>query len=161
MSALEVVIGLEVHCQLETHSKLFSACPLEIGAAPNTRTDPYTWGLPGTLPVLNREAVRKAIALALATHCEIHGESQFARKHYFYPDLPKGYQITQSDRPYATGGWVDVPGAAPLRSTRRCPSCVSTEQGLSRSVRACSSTIGRSRPPAAASTCRSIPAIIK
>ncbi|MFO0637111.1 MAG: Asp-tRNA(Asn)/Glu-tRNA(Gln) amidotransferase subunit GatB [Nannocystaceae bacterium] len=115
MTALEPVIGLEVHCQLETHSKLFSPCPLEIGAAPNTRTDPYTWGLPGTLPVLNREAVRKAIALALATHCEIHGESHFARKHYFYPDLPKGYQITQSDRPYATGGHLDVPGAAPLR----------------------------------------------
>lgn len=110
MSALEPVIGLEVHCQLATTSKLFSACPLEQGAAPNTRTDPFSWGLPGTLPVLNAEAVRKAIALAIATDCEVHGDSQFARKHYFYPDLPKGYQITQSDRPYATGGRLLVPG---------------------------------------------------
>ena len=107
----EAVIGLEVHCQLETQSKLFSPCPVEIGAAPNTRTDPYTWGLPGTLPVPNEAAVRFAIALALATGCRIAPLSRFARKHYFYPDLPKGYQITQSDEPYAVGGVIEVPGA--------------------------------------------------
>ena len=106
----ESVIGLEVHCQLETRSKLFSPCPLEIGAAPNTRTDAYTWGLPGTLPVLNRAAVDAAIALALATGCTVHRRSRFARKHYFYPDLPKGYQITQADEPYATAGHVEIPG---------------------------------------------------
>jgi aspartyl-tRNA(Asn)/glutamyl-tRNA(Gln) amidotransferase subunit B len=106
----ESVIGLEVHCQLETASKLFSACPLEIGAAPNTRTDAYSWGLPGTLPVPNEAAIESAIALALATRCTVHSRSKFARKHYFYPDLPKGYQITQADEPYATGGEVEIPG---------------------------------------------------
>ncbi|MBC8067318.1 MAG: Asp-tRNA(Asn)/Glu-tRNA(Gln) amidotransferase subunit GatB, partial [Deltaproteobacteria bacterium] len=108
----ESVIGLEVHCQLDTASKLFSSCPLELGAAPNTRTDPYSWGLPGTLPVPNRAAVRSAIALGLATGCTIHPVSRFARKHYFYPDLPKGYQITQADEPYATGGSIEIPGVA-------------------------------------------------
>ncbi|HET6584207.1 MAG TPA: Asp-tRNA(Asn)/Glu-tRNA(Gln) amidotransferase subunit GatB [Nannocystaceae bacterium] len=107
----EAVIGLEVHCQLETKSKLFSPCPVEIGAAPNTRTDPYSWGMPGTLPVPNEAAVRFAIALALATECHIAPRSRFARKHYFYPDLPKGYQITQADEPYAVGGVIEVPGA--------------------------------------------------
>ncbi len=106
----ESVIGLEVHCQLDTASKLFSSCPLELGAEPNTRTDPFSWGLPGTLPVPNRAAVRSAIALGLATGCAIHARSRFARKHYFYPDLPKGYQITQSDEPYATGGAIEIPG---------------------------------------------------
>ena len=106
----ESVIGLEVHCQLELASKLFSPCPLEIGAVPNTRTDAYTWGLPGTLPMPNRAAVHAAIALALATRCTVHRHSRFARKHYFYPDLPKGYQITQADEPYATGGEVEIPG---------------------------------------------------
>ncbi len=120
MSAWEPVIGLEVHCQLETASKLFSPCPVEIGAPPNTRTDAYTWGLPGTLPVPNERAVRFAIALALATGCAVAPRSRFARKHYFYPDLPKGYQITQADHPYATGGSIEVPGAttadgAPVR----------------------------------------------
>jgi aspartyl-tRNA(Asn)/glutamyl-tRNA(Gln) amidotransferase subunit B len=111
MTAWEAVIGLEVHCQLETKSKLFSPCPVEIGAAPNTRTDAYSWGLPGTLPVPNERAVRFAIALALATGCTVAARSRFARKHYFYPDLPKGYQITQADDPYATGGSIEVPGA--------------------------------------------------
>jgi aspartyl-tRNA(Asn)/glutamyl-tRNA(Gln) amidotransferase subunit B len=107
--AWEVVVGLEVHCQLECDSKLFSACPLDFGGEPNTRTDAYTWGLPGTLPVPNARAVRSAVALGLATGCVLHRESRFARKHYFYPDLPKGYQITQSDHPYATAGRIDVP----------------------------------------------------
>jgi aspartyl-tRNA(Asn)/glutamyl-tRNA(Gln) amidotransferase subunit B len=103
------VIGLEVHCQLKTNTKMFSACAMRIGESPNTQTDAYTWGLPGTLPVPNRRAVDDAIRLALATGCEIHPVSRFARKHYFYPDLPKGYQITQSDHPYATGGRIEIP----------------------------------------------------
>ncbi|MEX1363476.1 MAG: Asp-tRNA(Asn)/Glu-tRNA(Gln) amidotransferase subunit GatB [Nannocystaceae bacterium] len=106
----EPVIGLEVHCQLQTASKMFSSCPVGIGAPPNTLVDPYTLGLPGTLPVPNAEAVRHGIALALACGCEIQASSRFARKHYFYPDLPKGYQITQSDHPYALGGSLEVPG---------------------------------------------------
>lgn len=103
------VIGLEVHCQLQTRTKMFSACAVRIGEAPNTQTDAYTWGTPGTLPVPNRQAVEYAIRLGLATGCEIHETSRFARKHYFYPDLPKGFQITQSDHPYATGGLVEIP----------------------------------------------------
>jgi len=111
----ESVIGLEVHCQLETASKLFSACPLEIGAAPNTRTDAWSWGLPGTLPVPNKAAIESAIALAVAIGCTVHRRSRFARKHYVYPDLPKGYQITQGDQPYATGGALEIPGDTPHR----------------------------------------------
>ncbi len=106
----EPVIGLEVHCQLETHSKMFSACPVGIGEPPNTLVDAYTLGLPGTLPVPNAEAVRCGIALALACGCTVNHHSRFARKHYFYPDLPKGYQITQADEPYASGGALEVPG---------------------------------------------------
>lgn len=106
----EPVIGLEVHCQLQTASKMFCACPVGIGDPPNTLVDPYTLGLPGTLPVPNEHAVRMGVAMAIACGCTVHEHSRFARKHYFYPDLPKGYQITQSDRPYATGGAVAVPG---------------------------------------------------
>ncbi|MCH9684110.1 MAG: Asp-tRNA(Asn)/Glu-tRNA(Gln) amidotransferase GatCAB subunit B, partial [Deltaproteobacteria bacterium] len=109
-SDYEVVIGLEVHCQLQTETKMFSACPVGIGQPPNTLVDAYTIGLPGTLPVPNTQAIRFGIALALACGCEINRDSRFARKHYFYPDLPKGYQITQADRPYATGGGLEVPG---------------------------------------------------
>ncbi len=108
----EVVIGLEVHCQLKTATKMFSPCAYAVGAEPNTQTDPYTLGMPGTLPVPNRRAVELALRLALAVHCEIQPISRWARKHYFYPDLPKGYQITQSDHPYARGGWIEIPDAA-------------------------------------------------
>ncbi|MEM7154382.1 MAG: Asp-tRNA(Asn)/Glu-tRNA(Gln) amidotransferase subunit GatB [Myxococcota bacterium] len=110
VSDYEPVIGLEVHCQLQTASKMFCECPVGIGAPPNTLIDAYTLGLPGTLPVPNAQAVRSGIAMALACGCEVHSDSRFARKHYFYPDLPKGYQITQSDNPYATGGSLPVPG---------------------------------------------------
>jgi aspartyl-tRNA(Asn)/glutamyl-tRNA(Gln) amidotransferase subunit B len=106
----EAVIGLETHCQLQTESKMFSACPVGLLAPPNTLVDAYTLGLPGTLPVPNARAVRFGIALALACGCTLHEHSRFARKHYFYPDLPKGYQITQSDEPFATGGGLVVPG---------------------------------------------------
>jgi aspartyl-tRNA(Asn)/glutamyl-tRNA(Gln) amidotransferase subunit B len=109
-SAYEPVIGLETHCQLATASKMFSACPVGLLAPPNTLVDAYTLGLPGTLPVVNARAVRMGVMLALACGCTVHARSRFARKHYFYPDLPKGYQITQSDEPLATGGGVVVPG---------------------------------------------------
>jgi aspartyl-tRNA(Asn)/glutamyl-tRNA(Gln) amidotransferase subunit B len=109
VSELRPVIGLEVHCQLRTASKLFSACPFVPGAEVNRATDPYTWGMPGTLPVVNAAAVELALRLAVALGCDVAAESRWDRKHYFYPDLPKGYQITQRDRPFARGGRLAVP----------------------------------------------------
>jgi aspartyl-tRNA(Asn)/glutamyl-tRNA(Gln) amidotransferase subunit B len=102
------VIGLEVHAQLLTRSKIFCACPVTVGAPPNSATCPVCLGFPGSLPVLNREAVALALRLALATGATLHPESQFARKNYFYPDLPKGYQISQYDRPFSTGGSIAI-----------------------------------------------------
>src|SRR5713101_2747718 len=93
-SAYEPVIGLEVHVQLKTASKIFCACSTRFGDPPNTNTCPVCLGLPGSLPVLNRRAVELAIRAALAMHCSVHERSRFARKNYFYPDLPKGYQIS-------------------------------------------------------------------
>ena len=104
----EVVIGLEVHCQLRTRSKLFSNAPVSFGEEPNHAIAPLDIALPGTLPVLNGAAVELAIRAALATHCTVHERSIFARKNYFYPDLPKGYQISQYEEPLATGGYVDL-----------------------------------------------------
>ena len=100
----EAVIGLEVHVQLLTETKMFCRCPNRFGAAPNTLVCPVCLGYPGTLPVLNRQAVELAVRLALALGCDVHPRSVFARKNYFYPDLPKGYQISQYDRPLAEGG---------------------------------------------------------
>ena len=105
----EVVIGLEVHTQLRTRSKLFSPAPVLHGAEPNHAVHPVCLALPGVLPVLNAKAVELAIRVALATHCQVHPHSVFARKNYFYPDLPKGYQISQYEEPLATTGWLDVP----------------------------------------------------
>ncbi len=103
----ETIIGLEVHVELATASKVFCSCPVEFGAEPNTRVCPVCLGLPGTLPVLNKRAVEFAVRAALALNCEVHPTSQFARKNYFYPDMPKNYQISQYDRPLATGGYVE------------------------------------------------------
>ncbi len=104
----EMVIGLEVHCQLKTRTKLFSAASASFGDAPNANTDAVCLGLPGALPVLNREAITLATRASLGLECTVHEVSVFARKHYFYPDLPKGYQISQFDRPLATGGRVVI-----------------------------------------------------
>jgi len=104
----EAVIGLEVHVQLSTRTKIFCGCPTSFGAQPNTNVCPTCLGLPGALPVLSREAVELAIRGALALNCEIRPVSRFARKNYFYPDLPKGYQISQYDEPFAERGFVDI-----------------------------------------------------
>ena len=104
MSALEAVIGLEVHVQLATRTKLFCRDRVEFGAPPNTHVCPVCLGLPGALPVPNRRAVELAVRAGLGLGCTVHATSIFARKNYFYPDLPKGYQITQFDRPLATRG---------------------------------------------------------
>ncbi|PKN46771.1 MAG: Asp-tRNA(Asn)/Glu-tRNA(Gln) amidotransferase GatCAB subunit B [Deltaproteobacteria bacterium HGW-Deltaproteobacteria-17] len=103
----EPVIGLEVHAQLSTATKMFTAVPYRFGVEPNTLIDPVVLGLPGTLPVVNREAVAFAVKLALAVGGRIRNVSRFARKHYFYPDLPKGYQISQYDEPYCEGGVIE------------------------------------------------------
>src|SRR5690349_23980060 len=114
----EPVIGLEIHTQLQTESKLFCGCSTKFGGAPNENTCPVCLGLPGALPVLNRRAVELAVKAALALGCTVHSSSIFARKNYFYPDLPKGYQISQYESPLATGGWLDVADAGRVRVTR-------------------------------------------
>ncbi|HMO19159.1 MAG TPA: Asp-tRNA(Asn)/Glu-tRNA(Gln) amidotransferase subunit GatB [Oligoflexia bacterium] len=108
MQVFEAVIGLEVHAQLLTDSKIFAYSSSIAGKTPNSLTDPVTLGLPGALPVLNRRVVDFAIRLGLATNCSIQRESVFARKHYFYPDLPKGYQISQYDQPLCLNGFIQV-----------------------------------------------------
>ena len=104
----EAVIGLEVHAQLLTKTKIFCGCSTRFGDAPNTNTCPVCLGLPGTLPVLNKRAVELAMQAALALNCTVHEHSRFARKNYFYPDLPKGYQISQYELPLATGGHIEI-----------------------------------------------------
>ena len=104
----EPVIGLEVHAQLKTNTKIFCSCSTEFGAPPNTHVCPVCLGMPGVLPVLNRKVVEFTLRMALATHCAVSPRSRFARKNYFYPDLPKGYQISQYELPIAEHGYIDV-----------------------------------------------------
>lgn len=108
MPTYEPVIGLEVHTQLMTKSKIFCACSTRFGARPNTNTCPVCEGLPGVLPVLNKQVVEFAIHTGLATNCQIANHSVFARKNYFYPDLPKAYQISQYELPIAEHGWLEI-----------------------------------------------------
>jgi len=104
----EVVIGLEVHAQLLTRSKMFCGCPTAFGGLPNTQTCPICQGLPGALPVVNRRAVEFGVRTALALNCRINGACRFARKHYYYPDMPKNFQISQYEEPLAEDGWLEV-----------------------------------------------------
>jgi aspartyl-tRNA(Asn)/glutamyl-tRNA(Gln) amidotransferase subunit B len=108
LAKYEVVIGLEVHVQLLTRTKIFCGCSTQFGDAPNANTCPVCLGLPGTLPVLNKRAVELGMQAALALNCTVHEHSRFARKNYFYPDLPKGYQISQYELPLATDGYLDI-----------------------------------------------------
>src|SRR2546422_3122513 len=112
----ETVIGLEVHAQLLTESKIFCGCSTKFGREPNSNTCPVCAGFPGVLPVLNKKVVEFAIRAGLATHCQIAASSRLARKNYFYPDLPKGYQISQYELPVCVNGYIDVTVAgAPKR----------------------------------------------
>ncbi len=108
MMSYEAVIGLEVHAQLRTRSKMFCGCGTEFGLPPNTQTCPLCLGMPGTLPVINQKAVEMAVMTGLALHCRIGSTNRFARKNYFYPDLPKGYQISQYEAPVCESGWLEV-----------------------------------------------------
>jgi aspartyl-tRNA(Asn)/glutamyl-tRNA(Gln) amidotransferase subunit B len=122
MTAFEPVIGLEVHAELQTQSKMFCACPVvdSISAAPNSAVCEVCTGMPGTLPVVNERAVEFALRAALALHCRVESRSLFARKNYFYPDLPKGFQISQYEMPLASAGWLEIQGpGGPKRVTIR------------------------------------------
>ena len=114
----EAVIGLEVHAQLSTDSKLFCGDSTAFGAEPNTHISPITMGHPGTLPKTNKKAVEYAIRIGLACNCEIEKENYFARKNYFYPDLPKGYQTSQHTTPICKGGYVSIRTAAGERKVQ-------------------------------------------
>ncbi len=104
-----IIIGLEVHVQLTTESKMFTACGTDFGLPPNTQTDPVSLGMPGTLPVMNGKAFELALKTAVALHANIAQFTKWDRKNYYYPDLPKNYQISQYDLPFSTGGWLEIP----------------------------------------------------
>ncbi|MBA3672715.1 MAG: Asp-tRNA(Asn)/Glu-tRNA(Gln) amidotransferase subunit GatB [Gemmatimonadaceae bacterium] len=130
----EMVVGLEVHVQLRTRTKAFCACSTEYGAAPNVNTCPVCLALPGALPVLNAHAIDLATRAALALNCDVHTTSVFARKNYFYPDLPKGYQISQFDKPLATGGYVEIGSRADASPIRVGVTRVHMEEDAGKSI---------------------------
>jgi aspartyl-tRNA(Asn)/glutamyl-tRNA(Gln) amidotransferase subunit B len=117
VTTYETVIGLEVHAQLSTRSKMFCGCPTTFGAAPNKQTCPVCLGMPGTLPVINRRAIELAVRTALAFECRVNPSCRFARKHYYYPDMPKNFQISQYEEPLAEDGGleIDLPAGASRR----------------------------------------------
>jgi aspartyl-tRNA(Asn)/glutamyl-tRNA(Gln) amidotransferase subunit B len=130
----EMVVGLEVHVQLKTRSKAFCDCSAAYGAAPNVNTCPVCLALPGALPVLNERAVELATRAAIALNCTVNPVSVFARKNYFYPDLPKGYQISQFDRPLATGGHVEIGARADASPIRIGVTRVHMEEDAGKSI---------------------------
>ncbi len=125
----ETVIGLEVHAQLRTQSKMFCGCATEFGRAPNSQTCPVCLGLPGSLPVINKRAVEMAIRTGLALNCSIRSTNIFARKHYFYPDLPKGYQISQYEEPICEEGWIDLNVEGATKRVRICRAHLEEDAG--------------------------------
>ena len=153
------VLGLEVHVELSTNSKMFCGCPTEFGAEPNTQVCPVCLGLPGSLPVVNRTAVESAIRIGLALNCTIAPWGRFARKNYFYPDMPKNFQTSQYDEPIAVNGWLDVaarttaPPCASRSSARtwrrtpasRCTSAARPGGSTARSTRCSTTTAPASR----------------
>ena len=118
-AAYEPVIGLEVHVQLKTVTKIFCGCSTRFGDPPNTNTCPVCLGLPGSLPVLNKRALELALRASLALNLQIQKTSRFARKNYFYPDLPKGYQISMYELPLATHGWLEIEHDGAAKKIRR------------------------------------------
>ncbi len=132
LAKYQPVIGLEVHVQLLTASKAFCGCINQYGGEPNTHTCPTCLGLPGALPVLNRRAVEFAVLAAKAINCEIRETSIFSRKNYFYPDSPKGYQISQFDKPIAEHGWIDIPAAGAIPSFDAAGAAVTKRIGVTR-----------------------------
>src|SRR5512136_3399309 len=114
----EPVIGLEVHAQLLTKAKIFCSCSTQFGAEPNSHACPVCMGMPGLRPVLNKKVVEYAMKMALATHCRINETCNFARKNYFYPGLPKGYQISQYGRPLATNVFIEIPSDGTAKRIR-------------------------------------------
>ncbi|MEO8563289.1 MAG: Asp-tRNA(Asn)/Glu-tRNA(Gln) amidotransferase subunit GatB [bacterium] len=130
----EMVVGLEVHVQLKTRTKAFCSCSAEYGASPNANTCPVCLALPGALPVLNERAVGLATRAALALNCDVQPVSIFARKNYFYPDLPKGYQISQFDKPLALGGWIEIGARAEGSPIRIGVTRVHMEEDAGKSV---------------------------
>jgi Asp-tRNA(Asn)/Glu-tRNA(Gln) amidotransferase B subunit len=136
-----LIVGLETHVQLATRSKLFCGCSTKFGAAPNTQTCPVCIGLPGSLPVMNREAFRLSLVTALALNCEIPEFTKWDRKQYYYPDLPKGYQISQYDLPMSQNGWLEI--SDPKGGSSRRKSASSGPTWRKTPARACTM-----RPPA-------------
>src|SRR5438105_7684392 len=112
---MDVVIGLEVHAQLLTRSKMFCGCATTFGAAPNSQTCPVCQGMPGSLPVINRRAIEFAARTALAFNCHVNTACRFARKHYYYPDMPKNFQISQYEEPIAENGWLEIDSGGAMR----------------------------------------------